>query len=56
MQKWEELSNLEKLVFDFSLPYPRKKEENQKCVHWILRLRNRDYGYLILKFSAQFMH
>ena len=32
--------NLEKRVFDFSLLYPRKNslKENQKCVHWILRL------------------
>ena len=45
LMKWEGLSNLVKPVFDFSLLYPRKnglKEENQKCVHWILRLRNRD--------------
>ena len=40
----EELSNLEKPVFDFSLLYPRKNSlrENQMCVHWILRLSNRD--------------
>ena len=43
IQKREELSNFKKPVFD---------EENQKCVHWILRLSNRDKGYLILKFSA----
>ena len=36
--------NLEKPVFDFYLLYPRKNslKENQKCVHWILRLSNRD--------------
>ena len=36
--------NFKKPVFDFSLLYPRKNgiRENQKCVHWILRLSNQD--------------
>ena len=39
--------------FDFSLLYPRKNGLRRKSKgHWILRLSNQDYGYLILKFSA----
>ena len=30
IQKWEELSNLEKPVFDFSLLYPRKSGLRRK--------------------------
>ena len=41
-------------VFHFSLLNLGKNglRRKSKCVHWILRLSNRDQGYLILKFSA----
>ena len=39
------------LIFLYFIQERTVYEENQKFAHWILRLSNRDYGYLILKFS-----
>ena len=54
IQKRERLSYLKILliIFCYYIQERTVEEENQKCVDWILRLSNRDYGYLILKFSA----
>ena len=46
IQKRGGLSNLKKTVFDFSVLNPIERtvlEENLQCVHWILRLSNRDF-------------
>ena len=58
IQKQEELTNFKPRFLIFFLLNPRKNglEENQKCVHWILRLSNRDKAYLILKFSAHWLN
>ena len=55
IQKREGLSNFKKLVFDFSLLYPKKNglRRKSKVCPLHTQIGNWDSGYLILKFSAQ---